>query len=138
MNDVRYLQRFENFEKSFSLLREALAIKMPSIVEKAGGIQFFEVTFELSWKLMMDYLVFLGYEVNSPRAAIKQSFSIDLLEDGGAWLDALMDRNLTVHTYDENMADEAYQKIKKDYFLLLDALHIKFKDIICSDSQTKN
>lgn len=138
MNDVRYMQRFENFEKSFLLLKDALSIAQPSITEKAGGIQFFETTFELSWKLMKDYLGFLGYEVNSPRAAIKQSFSINLLDDGGAWLDALMDRNLTVHTYDENMANEAYQKIKKDYFLLLEALHIKFKDIICSDLQTKS
>jgi len=137
MNDVRYMQRFENFEKSFLLLKDAISIVKPSITEKAGGIQFFETTFELSWKLMKDYLGFLGYEVNSPRAAIKQSFSINLLDDGGAWLDALIDRNLTVHTYDENMANEAYQKIKKDYFLLLEALYIKFKDIICSDLQTK-
>ena len=138
MNDVRYIQRFENFDKSFLLLKEALAIKTPSIVEKAGGIQFFEIAFELSWKLMKDYLDFLGYEVNSPRDAIKQSFSINLLEEGGIWLDALMDRNLTVHTYDENIANDVYQKIKNDYFLLLEALHNKFREIICSDSQMMN
>ena len=138
MNDVRYIQRFENFDKSFLLLKEALAIKTPSIVEKAGGMQFFEIAFELSWKLMKDYLEFLGYEVNSPRAAIKQSFSINLLEEGGVWLDALMDRNLTVHTYDETIANEVYQKIKNDYFLLLEALHNKFREIICSDSQMMN
>ena len=119
MNDVRYIQRFENFEKSFLLLKEALAIKTPSIVEIAGCIQFFETTFELSWKLMKDYLDFLGYQVSSPREALKQSFSINLLEDGGVWLDALMDRNLTVHTYDENIANDIHQKIKNDYFLLL-------------------
>ena len=45
MKDVRYIQRFENFDKSFLLLKEALAIKTPSIVEKAGGIQFFEIAF---------------------------------------------------------------------------------------------
>jgi len=120
------------------LLKEALAIKTPSIVEKAGGIQFFEIAFELSWKLMKDYLDFLGYEVNSPRDAIKQSFSINLLEEGGIWLDALMDRNLTVHTYDENIANDVYQKIKSDYFLLLEALHNNFREIICSDSQMMN
>ena len=120
------------------MLKEALAIKTPSIVEKAGGIQFFEIAFELSWKLMKDYLEFLGYEVNSPRMAIKQSFSINLLEEGGVWLDALMDRNLTVHTYDENIANDVYQKIKNDYFLLLQALHNKFREIVCSDSQMMN
>ncbi len=138
MNDVRYIQRFENFEKSFLLLKEALAIKTPSIVEKAGCIQFFEITFELSWKLMKDYLDFLGYQVSSPREAIKQSYSINLLEDSGAWLDALMDRNLTIHTYDENIANDVYQKIKGNYFLLLESLHNRFRDMICSGSQTMN
>jgi len=138
MNDVRYIQRFENFDKSFLLLKDALAINDPSIVEKAGCIQFFETTFELAWKLMKDYLDFLGYDVKSPRDAIKQSFSIGLIAEGGNWLDALMDRNLTVHTYHENIASEVYQKIKNDYFLLLEALHHKFRDIICSDSQRMN
>jgi len=44
MDDVRYIQRFESFD-NFFLLKEALAIKMPSRVEKAGAIQFFEIAF---------------------------------------------------------------------------------------------
>ena len=100
MDDVRYLQRFENFEKSYLLLKLAVEINNPSIFEKAGVIQFFETTFELSWKLMKDYMEFLGYEINSPRNAIKQAFSVNLLSNGELWLDALVDRNLTVHTYD--------------------------------------
>ena len=52
LEDIRYKQRFENFEKSFLLLKQALDIDEPSIVEKAGAIQFFEISFELSWKLM--------------------------------------------------------------------------------------
>jgi len=62
MTDVRYMQRFENFEKSFLLLKGALDIKVPSIVEKGGVIQFFETSFELAWKLMKDYLEYQGYE----------------------------------------------------------------------------
>lgn len=81
-NDTRYLQRFENFEKSFKLLEQALAIKTPTIIEKAGAIQFFESSFELSWKLMKDYLDFSGYRVNSPRDAIKQAFLMDLISNG--------------------------------------------------------
>ncbi len=133
MEDVRYKQRFNNFEKSFSLLKSALEIKAPSIVEKAGVIQFFEITFELSWKMMKDYLEFLGYAINSPRNAIKQAFTIDIVEDGSLWLEILVDRNLTVHTYDENMANEVYGKIKNQYYPLLLELHLKFNGIICSD-----
>ncbi len=131
--DIRYIQRFENFEKSFLLLTSALDIHSPSIVEKAGVIQFFETTFELSWKLMKDYLTYLGYDVNSPREAIKKSFSIALLDDGEKWLNALVDRNLTVHTYDESIASAVYLSIKNDYYGLLADFYRCMKGKICLD-----
>lgn len=133
MKDIRYLQRFENYEKSFLLLSGALEINAPSLVEKAETIQFFETTFELAWKLMKDYLSYLGYEVKSPRDAIKQSFAIELITNGDSWINALMDRNLITHTYDEEIANEVYQAIKNNYFLLLDDLYIAFKEQICLD-----
>lgn len=133
MDDIRYIQRFENFEKSYLLLKSSLSIQNPSIVEKAGIIQFFETSFELSWKLMKDYETYLGYEIKSPREAIKTAFSIDLIIDGEIWLEALMDRNLTVHTYDEETANEVYVKIKDEYFNAIAELYTKFKDKICLD-----
>ena len=129
MKDIRYKQRFENFEKSFLKLQEALDILEPSDIEKAGIIQYFEISFELSWKLMKDYLLYLGYDVNSPRESIKRAFAIGLIDDGEEWLNALIDRNLTVHTYDQEQADEIYQKIANVYFNLLQNLYNKFKDL---------
>jgi len=126
--DIRYKQRFENFEKSFVLLKNALDIETPNIVEKAGVIQFFETTFELSWKLMKDYLEYVGYDINSPREAIKKSFSIELINEGDMWLQALIDRNLTVHTYDEATANEVYKIIKTRYFSLLNDFYMMMKD----------
>ena len=126
--DIRYKQRFENFEKSFVLLKSALDIEIPSIVEKAGVIQFFETTFELAWKLMKDYLEYLGYDINSPREAIKKSFSIALISEGDVWLKALIDRNLTVHTYDEAVADEVYKTIKANYFTCLNDFYNAMKE----------
>ncbi len=133
MTDIRYIQRFENFEKSFLLLKQSLEIGAPSIVEKAGVIQFFEICFELSWKLMKDYLEFQGYEVGSPREAIKRAFSTRLIEDGTPWLNALTDRNLTVHTYDEAIADQVYDKIRKEYAPLIVSLRETFKEHLCTD-----
>ncbi len=129
MKDIRYKQRFENFEKAFLLLKRALETENPTIVEKAGAIQFFEITFELSWKMMKDYLVFQGYDVKSPREAIKKSFEIGLIDDGKAWLEALTDRNMTVHTYDETQADEVYDRIRRHYFGLLERLYRTFKEL---------
>lgn len=133
MEDIRYKQRFENFEKSFLLLKKSLEIVNPSIVEKAGVIQFFETSFELSWKLMKDYAMYLGYEVKSPREAIKRAFNIEIITEGSNWLNALVDRNLTVHTYDEEIANEVYEKIKEEYFYLIEELYNNFKDDKCLD-----
>ena len=73
--DVRWKQRFSNFSKSMNYLEQALTIQSPDIVQKAGIIQFFEMSFELSWKVLKDYLEEQGFEdVKSPRAAIKQAF----------------------------------------------------------------
>ena len=133
MEDIRYKQRFNNFEKSFSLLKSGLEVEDATILEKAGVIQFFEMSFELAWKLMKDYLNFQGYDIKTPREAIKKGFELELIDDGKIWLEALTDRNLTVHTYDEAQAEEIYERIRDRYFPLLESLHETFKEKICTD-----
>jgi len=122
-DDIRWQQRFSNYEKAFLLLERALSIATPSEVERGGIIQFYEMAFELAWKLMKDYLEQLGYTVSSPRDAIKQAFQAGILDDGQLWMDALTDRNLTTHTYDENKAIEVVAKIRANYFPALQQLY---------------
>lgn len=45
--DTRWRQRFQNFEKSLQYLEQALEIRQPDIIQKAGLIQFFEMSVEL-------------------------------------------------------------------------------------------
>ena len=126
--DVRWKQRFSNFSKSMNYLEQALTIQSPDIVQKAGIIQFFEMSFELSWKVLKDYLEEQGFEdVKSPRAAIKQAFEIGIIENGHGWLELLQDRNLTAHTYYEEKANEMEQLIHKNYFPLLKKLQLFFE-----------
>ena len=70
--DTRWKQRFHNFEKALQLLERGLQLKNPSETERGGIIQFYEMSFELSWKLMKDYLNEEGYNIKSPKQAIKQ------------------------------------------------------------------
>jgi nucleotidyltransferase substrate binding protein (TIGR01987 family) len=127
---IRWKQRFENFEKSFLLLKEFTQIKKPSKIERAGGIQFFEMSFKLAWKVLKDYLESEGFEPKSPKATLKQAFQSNLVEDGHIWMDALDDRNLTIHTYDEETAEEIEFKIKNEYFFILEKLYKKLKEHI--------
>ncbi len=126
--NMRWKQRFQNFEKSFILLGNSLGIENPDVTQRAGIIQFFEISFELSWKLMKDYLESQGFtDIKSPRDAIKKSFEIEIVEDGEMWLRALTDRNLTTHTYEEETALEVELVIRTKYFLLLNAFYKTMK-----------
>ena len=77
--------------------------------------QFYEICFELSWKTMKDYLESEGFEVKSPREAIKLAFQTGLVEDGELWIEALEARNMTSHIYDE----ETINKIVRTQRLIL-------------------
>ena len=127
-NDIRWKQRFQNFSKSLNYLEYALQISKPDIVQKAGIIQFFEMSFDLAWKLIKDYLEEQGFvDIKSPRSALKKAYEINILEKGHEWMDLLQDRNLTAHTYDEQKATEMEHLIKHKYFPLLKELFNGFK-----------
>jgi len=125
---IRWKQRFENFEKSYLLLKQSLEIQTPSVVERAGIIQFFEITFELSWKLLKDYLESQNVDAKFPRDVIKEAFHYELIQDGDTWMVMLGDRNLTVHTYNETKAAEIESKIRNTFFPALDQLYRSMKE----------
>ena len=127
LKELRWKQRFSNFEKAYQLLNQYVEKPLETDLERAGIIQLFEVAFELSWKVMKDYLEAEELRVNSPREVIKTAFHINLIENGHVWIDALSDRNLTVHTYDEAIAKKMVQAIATSYFPELEKLYARLK-----------
>lgn len=128
--DIRWKQRFENYSNCFKGLERSLEVTEPSEVERCGIIQFFELTYELAWKLIRDYLYCEGFAVNSPKEAIRQGFQAGVIKDGHTWMELLADRNLTVHTYNEQTAIIVEQKIRDNYYPLLKQLYVYFEEII--------
>ena len=126
--EIRWKQRFTNFEKAFKVLERTVQIRQPNEAGKGGLIQFYEVCFELSRKTMKDYLESEGYIVKSPKQTIKQAFQIDLIQNGELWLTALEDRNLTSHTYDETTINMIVKNITDKYFPILKGLYEKLKN----------
>ena len=125
LKEIRWKQRFENFDKSYKLLKKYSNVPIVTELEKAGIIQFFEMTFELGWKVLKDHLEAEGYIVKSPRETIKQAFQVGIIENGHVWIDALSNRNLTTHTYDEELANKMTQEIIKLYLPELEKMHEK-------------
>ena len=121
-NLTKCRQRFANYEKSLGHLKTTVEKDVLNDIEKAGLIQFFEVTFELAWKVMKDFLSAEGYEVKSPRESIKTAFEYGLIQNGILWLEALEKRNLASHTYDDKILEELEELIIHTYYPILDDL----------------
>ncbi len=126
--DIRWKQRFENFEKAYQTFLRILEIQLPNEAEKMGLIQAFEVVFELSWKTLKDYLNVQGYQEKSPRGVLKVAFRDGMISNGHDWIEALESRNDTVHTYNDEMAEKLDKKIRQTYVSIIRDLYLYLKD----------
>lgn len=114
---IRWQQRFQNFDKAYNQLHAAvIQYDNLSKLEKEGLIQRFEYTFELAWKTLKDFLESQGVTADFPREVIKSSFQYGLIENGETWMDMLEKRNVMAHTYDEQRFNLALSKIKDEYY----------------------
>jgi len=113
--------RVKELEKCLKKFEEVLNIEKNDIV-RDSAIKRFELCFELSWKVIKDYLNKEGILCRSPRSCIKEAFSIGLIENEDEWLDILEDKNLSVHTYDEELAEELYSRLKNHFIAMSELL----------------
>jgi nucleotidyltransferase substrate binding protein (TIGR01987 family) len=130
--DVRWKQRFENYEKALAHLRFAIqAIDNPSDLEKEGTILRFEFTHELAWKLMKDYLEYEGISgIVGSRSATREAFNKGLISHGQVWMDMIESRNKTVHTYRQEILLSEHQAIVNEYFPLFEQFYQKMKGLL--------
>ncbi|MCS4306099.1 nucleotidyltransferase substrate binding protein (TIGR01987 family) [Rheinheimera pacifica] len=136
--DIRWQQRFKNFQRAFFLLREAMENDLNSLsqLEKEGIIQRFEYTFELAWKVLKDKMEYDGLELNqiSPKAVVRQAFAAKYIQDADTWLRMIGDRNLMSHTYDFSKFEAVIASIQSDYLPMLDEWHFQLLTEQANDS----
>jgi len=60
---------------------------------------------------------------------VKTAFQIQLIEDGHIWIDALEKRSLMAHTYNEEVAEEAVELIRKSYYPIIKKLCSKLEEL---------
>lgn len=120
----RLRQRLELANKALETLNEVLQIGSPSTIERDASIQRFQYSFEALWKLAKRYLREIeGVDLGSPKGVIRTCREVGLFNDEETIvaLEMVDDRNLTVHTYNEELAEEIYNKLNK-YNVLMNSL----------------
>jgi nucleotidyltransferase substrate binding protein (TIGR01987 family) len=131
--DIRWEQRFSNFGKALHKLSQAVEYIKNNLLEddyegesldyildeiiREGLIQRFEYTHELAWNVMKDYAVFQGNtSIGGSRDASREAFQLKIISNGQVWMDMIGSRNKTSHTYNEDVANEIFVKIMKEYY----------------------
>ena len=134
-NPLRWKQRFENFERAL----EVFQARAEECRENPRGSEYyeafhmalihsFEILIELSWKTLKDYLENEGYnDVQNGKRAIRRAFQDGIVQEGETWMEALEKRNLTVHTYQEEILEEVTEFLLGDFSPIVRDLHQRLK-----------
>jgi len=111
----------EDFEKALKRLSDAYLRAKSSDEDdyyffRDSAIQRFEFTVEIFWKCLKSYLREIeGIECRSPKSCIREFFTAGYLskEETIFFLMMIDDRNLTSHTYREEVAERLFSKLEK-------------------------
>jgi len=115
----------QQFQKALQRFDEILKVEYNDIV-RDSAIQRFEFVFDLSWKPVGGYLEeHQGLSCSSPKGCFKEGFSQNIPTHDDFWLELSDLRNLTSHTYQEELAEKVYKVLpeaKKRFDTLLDLI----------------
>lgn len=109
---IQLLKR--NFDDVLSRWGEVLELAPNDLVRDAAILRF-ELSFEVTWKLLQLLVREQGFEANSPRQAFQQAFTIGWIRDEQVWADILRSRNTAVHVYRQEYAEALYNELPRYY-----------------------
>ena len=110
----RLTQRLDVARKAFTTFAELVGEDAPDAIVRDAAIQRFEYTFGACWKAGQAYLVDAeGVQASSPKQVLREcgrcgALDPQMVRQG---LEMVDDRNLTVHTYSESLANAIYGRL---------------------------
>ena len=104
--------RLKSFREAVERLGEALSLPIAPVV-RDSSIKRFELCSELSWKVIQSFLRDRGLDCRSPRDCFREAFSYGLLTEEEVWVQMVQDRNLSVHTYNQELANRLYSRLPR-------------------------
>jgi nucleotidyltransferase substrate binding protein (TIGR01987 family) len=129
-DDIRWVQRFDNYQRALAQLTKFIDKGELNELEEQGLIQAFEYTHELAWNVLRDYLREQGNpNIHGSRDATREAFKLELIRDGDSWMDMIIDRNRTGHTYNQETAQAIANNITGRFFTLFVMLQEKMRSL---------
>ena len=101
----------KDYAKSLAQLEKVLQEKKTDIV-RDSAIKRFELTFDLSWKMIKTNLeTNKGVVCNSPKDCFKEAYRNSVIDYDEKWILMTDWRNESVHNYSEEFADRLFDKL---------------------------
>ena len=130
--DIRWIQRFNNYRKALARLGEAVALSEErdlSDLEQQGLIQGFEFTFDLAWKTLQDYLRHhkRPNDNGGPNVIIEQALADGIIKGDEVWKAMKKSRDLSSHSYNGETADDIAENILDTYHGLFIQLETRLR-----------
>lgn len=115
------IETYETFKKAFFKLKEFVDTDNGSEKDRSAIINAYQYTFELFWKVLQKYMQQLEMlDELGPGSVIRTAFQYQIIDEGPKYMAMLKNRNLITHTYKEDVAEEIYNGIKKEYIDLFE------------------
>ncbi len=104
---------FEDYQKTLDRLRETIEHEKTDMV-RDSAIKRFELSFDVSWKLVKIFLEEeKGLQCRSPKDCFREAFQQEIIDYDDYWITMTDWRNVTVHTYKEELAEKLYKELPK-------------------------
>ncbi|TFJ91819.1 HI0074 family nucleotidyltransferase substrate-binding subunit [Lentibacillus salicampi] len=119
----RLRERLQTANRTLTAFQEVVVNEEPTAIERDAAIQRFEFSFEACWKAGKQFLFDIeGLDIGSPKGVLRSFREVGVFSGDETILGLQMadDRNLTVHTYHEELAIEIYGRLSQYYQLLYD------------------
>lgn len=135
--DIRWKQRFQNFEKAFVKLKEAIDKKELNELERNGPVQRFEFTLDLSWKVMKDFLEEKGFVFKpSPKDTIRLAAESGFIDYAQILIDGLEIRNELSHDYSGEKFEKMESQLRMEVYPAIEKLYEFLKSQIANDQKS--
>jgi len=125
----RVKRHFDNFKKALTNLESGVEQSSDDL-DIDGTIKRFELCYELSWKLIKEYLADMGIICKNPRDCFKNAMINGIIGSEETWLKMIDDRNRLVHTYTFEESREIFEHIKSHYLKSFNYLYSEIKSNI--------